>query len=387
MNPIADQQIPRTAAVVRQGMADGLHIGAQIYASISGRIVADAAWGFAKPGTPMTTQTVMRWLSSAKPATAVAIGQLWERGRLELDDPVARHIPEFAAESKQSVTLRHLLTHTAGLRGAAMNASPEPWEAIIAKICAAPLEKDWTPGAKAGYDPSASWLILGEIVRRLDGRPFEQFVRDEIFLPLEMEDSWLALPTDRYQAYGDRMGVMQNTSVPDSPKGFATDSAAACALCRPGSSGRGPIRQLGFFYEAILARGSRNGRRILSPQTVEALISRHRCGMFDHTFKHVLDWGLGFIVDNNIYGETTVPYPFGRYCSPRTVGHGGYQSSVGFADPQHALAVAIVFNGCPGEAPHGIRIRQATAALYEDLALAPPPALAEQPRSSAETPP
>jgi CubicO group peptidase (beta-lactamase class C family) len=384
MTPIADQQIPRTAAVVRQGMADGLHIGAQIYASISGRIVADAAWGFAKPGVAMTPFTVMRWLSSGKPATAVAIGQLWERGLLDLDDSVARHIPEFAAEGKQNVTLRHLLTHTGGFRGAAPNASPEPWDTIIARICAGPLERNWIPGKKAGYDPGASWLIVGEIVRRLDGRPFEQFIRDEIFLPLEMIDSWIGLPPAQFDAYGDRMGLMQNTSIADSPKTLSTETAAACALCRPGSNARGPIRQLGFFYEAILGKGTRGARKILTPQTVEALTARHRCGMFDHTFHHVMDWGLGFIVDNNNYGEGTVPYPFGRFSSPRTVGHGGYQSSVGFADPEHALAAAIVFNGCPGEPKHAIRIRQATAALYEDLGLAP--SRTAQPASSAETP-
>ncbi|HUB26033.1 MAG TPA: hypothetical protein VL992_11440, partial [Tepidisphaeraceae bacterium] len=72
----------------------------------------------------------------------------------------------------------------------------------------------------------------------------------------------------------------------------------------------------------------------------------------------------------NIHGPETVPYPFGRHSSPRAFGHGGYQSSVGFADPEFGLAAGIVFNGCPGEEKHGVRIREILAGLYEDLGLA-----------------
>jgi len=370
MSDAADETIPRLAAVVRQGMTDGLHIGAQIYASLHGQVAIDAAWGQAKIGVPMATDTVMLWLSCGKPVAAVAIGQLWERGLLDIDNPVARHVPEFAAAGKERITLRHLLTHTGGFRAAALQWSDEPWDTTIAKICASPLEPGWIPGRKAGYHVGGSWFMLGEIIRRLDGRPYQQYVRDEIFLPLGMNDSWVGIPPQQYRDYGDRMGRMHSTSGPDGPKAFLHDDEHGCALCRPGGNAHGPARELGFFYEMILGKGSRNGRRILSPQTVEALTACHRRGMYDHTFGHIMDWGLGFIVDNNIRGADTVPYPFGPHCSPRTVGHGGYQSSTSFADPEHGLAAAIIFNGCPGEEKHGARIRAATAALYEDLGLA-----------------
>jgi CubicO group peptidase (beta-lactamase class C family) len=362
--------IPRATTIIQQGITDGLHIGAQLYASVRGEIVADTAWGAAGNGTDMTPATIMLWLSSTKPVAAVAIGQLWERGLLDLDDPVARHVPEFAAEAKDRVTIRHILTHAGGFRGAASNWDGESWEQSVAAVCAARLEPGWIPGKKAGYHVAESWYMLGEIVRRLDGRPFNRYVREEIFLPLEMQDSWVGMPPERYRAYGQRIGIMHSTESPGIAKAFTKENEAGLASCRPARNGHGPIRELGFFYEAILGKGARNGRRILSAQTVEALTARHRCGMFDETFKHVMDWGLGFIVDNNIYGVDTVPYPFGRYCSPRTVGHGGYQSSVGFADPERGLAVAIVFDGCCGEAKHGARIRAVSAALYEDLGLA-----------------
>jgi CubicO group peptidase (beta-lactamase class C family) len=370
MNTAASLHIPRAATVVEQGMAEGLHIGAQLYASVNGKVVADAAWGEAKSGVPMRNDTLMLWLSSAKPVTAVAIGQLWERGTLDLDDRVARHIPEFASGGKEAITIRHILTHTAGFRGAALSWSFDPWETVIAGVCAARLEPDWIPGKKAGYHSVGSWLILGELVRRLDGRPYEQYAREEIFLPLGMEDSWMAIAPQRYKDYGNRIGLMHDTSGPRPVANYPGDTEAGAALCRPSGNAHGPIRELGWFYEAMLGKGQRLGKRILSPQTVEALTARHRCGMFDQTFRHVMDWGLGFMVDNNIHGNDAISYSFGVHASPRTCGHGGHQSSVGFADPEHGLAAAIVFNGRPGEQKHGIRIRQTLKALYEDLGLA-----------------
>ena len=363
--------IPRLTAVLEHGMTDRLHIGAQVYASVHGQVKADAAFGLARQQIPMRTDTVILWLSSTKPITAVAIGKLWEQGKLDLDNRVVQHIPEFAAGGKEAITLRHILTHTGGFRAAAMNWTIEPWEQAVAKVCASPLESGWIPGRKAGYHLAGSWYILGEIARRIDGRPFEKYVAEEIFQPLGMDDSWLAISPEQYGLLGERLAAMHITSGASPRPGFPGDTETGCSHCRPGGSGHGPIRQLGFFYEMILGKGQRNGRRILSPQTVEALTAPHRLGMFDHTFQHVLDWSLGFIPNNNLHGADTIPYPYGKHSSPRAVGHSGYQSSTGFCDPEHSLAVAMVFNGCPGEVPHGLRIRAALAALYEDLGLAP----------------
>jgi CubicO group peptidase (beta-lactamase class C family) len=133
------------------------------------------------------------------------------------------------------------------------------------------------------------------------------------------------------------------------------------------------MRQLGRLYEALLAGGRHpeTGARILSPQTVEALTARHRVGMLDHTFKKKMDWGLGFIPDSKHYGDE-VPYAYGRHASRRTFGHSGYRSSTAFADPEHALVVAVAFNGLPGDVQHARRMRSVLEALYEDLGLARP---------------
>ncbi len=87
------------------------------------------------------------------------------------------------------------------------------------------------------------------------------------------------------------------------------------------------------------------------------MTTRQREGMFDNTFKRTIDWGLGMIIDSKRYGVENVPYGYGRYASDGTFGHGGSQSSVGFADPARQLAVVCYFNGMPGEAAHQRRLR------------------------------
>ena len=164
----------RTLDILRRGIDEGLHLGAQVYVSLNGKPVLDDAVGEARFGVPMTRDSINGWLSAVKPITAVAIAQLWERGELTLDDRIAMHIPKFARGGKEAITLRHLLTHTGGFRAVSSNSSPEPWDQIIDAINAARIEPGWIPGKKAGYHIASSWYILGELVQRLSGRPFSQ---------------------------------------------------------------------------------------------------------------------------------------------------------------------------------------------------------------------
>ena len=107
--------LERTTAVLEAGMANGTHLGAQLSVSCHGA-VADLALGIAAPDVAMTVDSMMIWFSMSKATCAVAVAQQWERGALRIDDPVVRFLPEFAKHDKESVTIRHLLTHTAGIR-------------------------------------------------------------------------------------------------------------------------------------------------------------------------------------------------------------------------------------------------------------------------------
>src|SRR5262249_12653519 len=161
--------LSRTIAILEQGISDCIHLGAQLYVSRHGQVIANVALGESRPGVAMTTDTINLWFSSGKPFAAVAIAQLWERGLLDLDDRVSKFIPEFGAKGKEPITIRHLLTHTGGFRAAIGLTWTDSFEEAISKICKAPLEPRWIPGRTAGYHAFTAWYILGEIVRRIDG--------------------------------------------------------------------------------------------------------------------------------------------------------------------------------------------------------------------------
>lgn len=365
--------LPRTVALLQRGRQDGLHLGAQLYVSLRGEAVADLAMGEARPGVPLRTDTLMLWFSSGKPITAVAIAQLSENDRLSPDDPVSRFVPEFAAGGKGEMTVRHLLTHTGGFRDADKLPDDLPWDEMIARICATPSEPGWVPGEKAGYHLFASWFMLGEIVRRVDGKPIQQYVREMILAPLGMHDSWLGVPAERLATYGDRIGFVFISTAGLLTPYSQWNSPQSVIANRPGSNARGPVRELARFYEgllAILSNPAGGPAAILKPETVRNLISRQRVGLFDHTFRHALDFGLGFLLNSNRYGVETVPYNYGRHASDNAFGHSGSQSSCAFADPDHQLAVAWACNGLPGEPRHQKRARELNTALYEDLGLA-----------------
>jgi CubicO group peptidase (beta-lactamase class C family) len=349
-----------------------LHLGAQIYVSHRGRTIVDAAIGEARPGAPMTEDTMMLWLSASKPIAAIAIAQLWERGKLALDDRVAKCIPEFGIKGKEPITLRHVLTHTGGFRTVPglSNWGCESWEQTIARICEAPLEPSWTIGRTAGYHPMTSWFILGEVVRRVDGRIFDRYVREAVFLPLEMQNSWVGMPAAQYRAYAHRLAPIYDTSRGELDSSGLANTEEGNIMPRPGSNGRGPIRELARFYDMLLHGGELDGVRIVSPQTVDALVARHRAGLLDKTFDHVIDWGLGIIINSSQYEvPESLPYGYGSHASLRTFGHSGSQSSCAFADPDNHLVVVWACNGMPGESKHQQRQRSINGAIYQDLGL------------------
>jgi CubicO group peptidase (beta-lactamase class C family) len=361
--------LEKAARTIEEGIAAGLHPGAQLYVSLDGRTVADLALGEARAGIPMTPETIVLWMSSVKPITAVAFAKLWERGQVALDDRVARHIPEFGCKGKEPITIRHVLTHTGGFRHAVRAWTADPWEQIIAQLCDSELEAGWIPGAHQGYHVASGWYVLAEIIRRIDGRPFSRYVREEVLEPLDMRDTWIGMPPDVHQRDANRIAPMHFAAGfkrPEPHRYFAWTAAAdACAICRPGGSGRGPIHDLGRFYEAMLD----GGRGVIRPQTVEAMIARRTVGLHDRTFGYQLDRGLGFVIDSKQYGAAAGW--FGNLCSPRTFGHAGYVCSVGFADPEHRLAVALQFNAMLEAEPrkHDERAAAVIDAVYEELGL------------------
>lgn len=356
-------EFPYAAGVFEQSCERDLHSGAQVFISRHGNVLADVGLGDSEPGVPLTADHLTLWLSAGKPLTAALIVLLWERGRLDLDAPVAAIISEFAANGKDRITPRHILTHTAGLRTVETGWPTASWNETIEHICAAPLDADAVPGVTAGYHTASSWFVLGELAQRLYGRPFVDVIRDEIFQPCGMTDTRSSIPSTELPTLSARIAPLWERSKTGltlldwhEPPRMTSPS--------PGSNTWGPIRELGRFYEALRTGG------LLNAEALSAMTARQRIGQFDATLGHIVDFGLGVIIDSNRYGADTVPYGYGRFCSQWTFGHGGAQSSQGYCDPNYGLVVAYLFNGRAGEPQHNRRCRTFNEAIYRDLGIA-----------------
>ena len=374
--PLAER-LPGALAVLEDGMCDKLQVGAQVYVSLGGETVADDALGLARPGVAMTTDSLMTWLSCSKIPTSLAALVQVERGGFALDDPVARHLPEFAAHGKERIRVRHLFTHTCGLQALELQLFPvryrQSFAENVALICAAHPDPDWEPGQRAGYQTTAAMLLLAELVRHSDGRTFDRFVREEVFGPLGMDDSWIGMPRDVIERYGDRLGITFDTSSGEPrPRSFAPDQPEQLAAVMPGGNGRGPVRELARLLELLGGGGEREGVRLLSSASVAAMTARQREGLFDESWRTVLDWGLGLILDSKQHhGGRNHLYGYGRHASPRSFGHSGFRTAVAFCDPDCSLVAAVVWNGMVADdAIHSERQHRFLEAVYEDLGLA-----------------
>lgn len=358
--------IGRFIAAVDQQILEHLQLGIQVAISIDNNQIVNYAHGEARAGVPMTTDSMLTWFSMTKPTVVVAIAQLWEKGELDLDDKVSRFVLDFGAEGKSEITIRHLLTHTGGFRPGDQvtsnaGSAQERWHEIVKGICKTPIEPGWIPGKRAGYHLTSGMTMLGEIVRKIDGRFFDAYVREEIFLPLGMDDCYVGMPKKAYESMSHRIGSMHDTS-----KGVAIvldtyDSQETLESISPGAGGIGPMNQLNYFWQMLCGKGTRGNVQILRPPTVEALTAPQRIDLIDETSGTLTRWSLGFNVDS---------VAMGGYCSRRTYGHGGSRSSMSFCDPEIGLVVNLLTNGMPGNNRHYLRFNELSSLIYEDLGFA-----------------
>jgi len=363
--------LPRTVAQIEEGMNEGLQVGAQIYVARGGKPIADFGIGMNRPDVPMDADTMMIWYSATKPLTAACVLQQWERGKLDLDDPVAKHIPEFAQNGKDKVTIRHVLTHTSCFPRASRTGSGFRFtnHMHVKRICNSQLEDGWELGKTAQYHPLSGFIILGEIVERVDGRPFEEYIREELFLPLGMKDCWVGMPRERHREYGTRIGMMHNTDTGTAVPAPSADKLEGMnSIVNGAAAGRGPMRELAQFYEMLRRGGELNGTRVLKPETVAAMTKNQRPGAVTPRGEPAGPWGLGISLG--------ITPRFGTGSASKSFGHGGSQSSIAFCDLDNDVVVAMVFNGRPG-AKHARRTAAVGRAIYEDLEIVSPGAAIE----------
>src|SRR5262252_5063652 len=170
-----------------RNLDSGEELGASLVVDMDGEIVIDMWGGFCDQGRviPWSEHTITNVWSSTKTVTSLAALMLADRGELDVDAPVAAYWPEFAANGKQGILVRHLMSHSSGVSGLDQPAVVEDlydWEKATSRMAAqAPW---WEPGTASGYHALNYGHLVGELVRRISGKPLKQFVAEEIAGPL-----------------------------------------------------------------------------------------------------------------------------------------------------------------------------------------------------------
>ena len=368
-----DQIIPYAFNPVKnlleQQIQEGLHPGAQLCVAIDGEVIADFGVGetVVGSGVQVTNESIMPLFSSAKPITAVALGILVDSGLLNFDDPVISYIPEFGSHGKSSIQIKHILNHTSGLAEDALADGVTSRAEVIGRLIDSHTMEGWNPGARSAYIPTTGWHILGEVVERASGNSFNSFVKDFVLNPLGMNNTYTNVNPELATELGDQRALMHDSRREPMVVNMAYSPERLGPFVKPGSSFHGTARDMVGFYSMLLNDGvTSDCKQIISESTISALTMTNHEGLLDETFGVVMDRGLGFFVDSQRYSPA-VPYGFGASASSRTFGHGGKESSNGFADPERGLAVSLIFNGMPGESKHDRRLKQTLAKVYEAM--------------------
>ncbi len=365
------EQFTGVREVLEAQLASGADIGASVSVHHRGEVVVDIWGGHVDRDrtTPWESDTITNVWSTTKTMTFLVALMLADRGELDLHAPVATYWPEFAANGKADIEVRHIMSHTAGLSGFGERIDAEDladWEKCVGILGAqAPW---WEPGTMPGYHAVTQGYLIGEIVRRITGVSIGTFFRTEVAEPLGA-DFHIGLP----ESEEPRVSVV----IPPPAADFGeidTESLAfrTYASSRidaraprerwwraaeiPAANGHGNARSVALVQSIIANRGETGGIRFLSPAGVERIFES-QINAYDPVLARVSHMGMG-------YGLSNDSMPIG----PHACYWGGYGGSVIIMDLDAQLTVAYMMNkmelGLSGD------LRGATIAMTAALAAA-----------------
>jgi uncharacterized protein YbbC (DUF1343 family)/CubicO group peptidase (beta-lactamase class C family) len=367
-----DEQLAAIDGIVEEAIRDGKTPGAVVLVGHRGQVVYRRAFGhraLEPKKRPMTVDTIFDLSSLTKVvATTPALLQLVERGKLRIDDPVAKYWPEFQAHGKGQITVRQLLTHYSGLP-AELDLKPKWWgyktalQKIVAESPIAP------PGTRFLYS-DVNFIILGELISRLSGVPLDVYCEGNIFIPLEMKDTSFKLPPNKR----DRLALTQHKGE-KSGKRLWWEVHDPMAYYMGGIAGHAGLfstaEDLAIFAQTLLQGGSTKKGRILSPLMVEKMTTPQ-----SPPNKMVLR-GLGWDIDSPFSSGRGELFPVGAY------GHTGYTGTSLWIDPVSETYIILLTNRVhPGGKGDVVPLRSQIATI---VGAALGVAAAEQVRSSGRS--
>jgi CubicO group peptidase (beta-lactamase class C family) len=368
---ISPERLARLDRMCEEAVANGNIPGIVTLVARNGRIVYWKAFGMAdnEAGRALRRDDIFRIASQTKAVTSTAVMMLWEEGKFRLDDPVSKYIPEFkdpqvlesfnqsdssytATPANGEITIRHLLTHTSGI-GYGQIDSDERFRMIynkagiidlfttgdisigenIKKLARLPLHHH--PGERYTYSEGLD--VLGYFIEVVSGMPFDRFLKERLFDPLGMHDTWFYLPEEK----ANRLVPVQRKTAdgkwerfpvtyydPDYPiKGAGRFFSGGAGLSST-------AKDYATFLQMYLNGGELNGTRILSRTTIQSMMGNQTGELFGGDSG--IHLGLAFGVVNE-KGQA-----IGGQGSIGTFFWGGYFNTQGFADPQENLIGLIL---------------------------------------------
>jgi serine-type D-Ala-D-Ala carboxypeptidase len=282
---------------------------------------------------PVTTDSIFLLASITKPIFATSLMRLVERGAVLLNDPVANVIPEFAANGKANVRLWHLLTHTSGLNEGWINLADGPergqWARVVERTCAAPLT--FAPGTRYAYC-NPSFIIMGEMVKRLTGIDHAQHLTEAVLEPLQMHDT----------CFIPRHGDERIVPVLDPPWRNEQERAGWLGLRHPAAGLWSTAADLVRFGQALLRDGELDGYQLLAPASLRAMTTLQTSGIPSVTGEGEFQsyYGLGF----SKAGPRGERGPSAELRSPGGFGHGGATGTYLWVEPEFDLVFVFLSN-------------------------------------------
>jgi CubicO group peptidase (beta-lactamase class C family) len=373
---LSPERLERLSRVMQEAVDGGKTAGLVALVSRNGQIAYLKSFGRLDlaGGAPMPTNGIFRIASQTKAVTTTAVMILMEEGRILLDDPAAMYIPEFAASrvavpapdkgaagystvpAKRPITIRDLLTHTAGIsygdgpakdeyaaagiHGWFLADKPVPIGEVIKKLATLPFDSQ--PGERFVYGYNTD--ILGYLVERVSGMSLADFFAKRITGPLGMKDTFFFLPEDRLSRFASVYGVDDKGGlklVEDARDNFYVKGPR---MCYAGGAGLlSTAEDYASFLVMLLNGGELGGVRVLSPKTVELMTADHAGALYGLT-----TYGLGFWVTDRLGRD-------GQLGSAGAFGWGGAYHTTYWVDPAERLVAVLMTQLLPatGSDLHG----------------------------------
>lgn len=365
---VEPQQVDRIWRAVERLYKTGLYPAINLCIRRRGQVLINRSIGHARgngpqdpPGTDSVVvrpDTPMCVFSISKAVTAMLVHHLDDKGLLHIDDAVCEYIPEFAQNGKRWVTLRHVLSHRAGIPSLGRQVDPGilfRWDEIVQRLCA--VRPVSAPGRQLAYHAVTGGFVLGEVVARVTGKTVAEVLADEVLTPGGFDGMNYGWPEDR-------LDEVSRSYFTGPPVPFPVSSVAARALGVPFDQapeiGNHPAwltsivpsgnivataDELCRFMEILLRDGESDGKRIFAARTVRRARSETAYREMDLTFMFPVRYGTGLMLGGKVFS------PFGPG-TPRSFGHLGFINCFAWADPDRELSAALLTSGKPCVANH-----------------------------------